>query len=84
MKISSMILIKLIMILTTVNTHILQQVIHQLYKLPYNEVNSLIDSITYDIQTHTWDDEAESEERQPIGFNTNNEDTDEDDGDNMV
>ena len=84
MKISSMILIKLIMILTTVNTHILQQVIHQLYKLPYNEVNSLIDSITYDIQKHTWDDEAESEERQPIGFNTNNEDTDEDDGDNMV
>ena len=84
MKISSMILIKLIMILTTVNTHILQQVIHQLYKLPYNEVNSLIDSITYDIQNHTWDDEAESEERQPIGFNTNNEDTDEDDGNNMV
>ena len=71
------------MILTTVNTHILQQVIHQLYKLPYNEVNSLIDSITYDLQNHTWDDEVETEERQPIGFNTNNEDTDEDDGDNM-
>lgn len=72
------------MIQTTVNTHILQQVIHQLYKLPYNEVNSLIDSITYDIQTHTWDDETEKEERQPIGFQTNNiinEDTDEDDGD---
>ena len=71
------------MILTTVNTHILQQVLHQLYKLPYNEVNSLIDSITYDLQHHTWDDEAESEERQPIGFNTNNEDTDEDDGNDM-
>ena len=72
------------MILTTVNTHILQQVIHQLYKLPYNEVNSLIDSITYDLQNHTWDDEAESEERQPIGFQTNNnEDTDEDDGNTM-
>ena len=71
------------MILTTVNTHILQQVIHQLYKLPYNEVNSLIDSITYDIQNHTWDNEAESEERQPIGFKTNNEDTDEDDGNDM-
>lgn len=73
------------MILTTVNTHILQQVIHQLYKLPYNEVNSLIDSITYDLQHHTWD-EAESEERQPIGFQTNNiinEDTDEDDGNDM-
>ena len=71
------------MIQTTVNTHILQQTIHQLYKLPYNEVNSLIDSITYDIQNHTWDDEAEKEERQPIGFQTNNiinEDTDEDDG----
>ena len=71
------------MILTTVNTHILQQVIQQLYKLPYNEVNSLIDSITYDLQHHTWDDEAEKEERQPIGFQTNNiinEDTDEDDG----
>ena len=83
MKISSMILIKLVMILTTVNTHILQQVLQQLYKLPYNEVNSLIDSITYDIQTHTWDDEAEKEERQPIGFQTNNiinENTDEDDG----
>ena len=78
-----MILIKLVMILTTVNTHILQQVLHQLYKLPYNEVNSLIDSITYDLQHHTWDDEAESEERQPIGFNTNNEDTDEDDGNDM-
>ena len=70
------------MILTTVNTHILQQVIQQLYKLPYNEVNSLIDSLNYDLQRHTWDDEAESEERQPIGFQTNNEDTDEeDDGD---
>ena len=71
------------MIQTTVNTHILQQVVHQLYKLPYNEVNSLIDSITYDLQHHTWDDEAQSEERQPIGFQTNNiinEDTDEDDG----
>ena len=84
MKISSMILIKLIMILTTVNTHILQQVIHQLYKLPYNEVNSLIDSITYDLQHHTWDDEVQSEERQPIGFNTNNiNNTEEDDGDDM-
>ena len=71
------------MIQTTVNTHILQQVIHQLYKLPYNEVNSLIDSITYDIQNHTWDNEAETEERQPIGFQTNNEDTDEDDGNDM-
>ena len=71
------------MILTTVNTHILQQVIHQLYKLPYNEVNSLIDSITYDIQNHTWDDEAEKEERQPIGFKVNNKDTDEDDGNDM-
>ena len=71
------------MILTTVNTHILQQVLHQLYKLPYNEVNSLIDSITYDIQNHTWDNEAETEERQPIGFQINNEDTDEDDGNDM-
>lgn len=72
------------MILTTVNTHILQQVIHQLYKLPYNEVNSLIDSITYDIQNHTWDDEAEKEERQPIGFNTNNiVNTEENDGNDM-
>ena len=71
------------MIQTTVNTHILQQTIQQLYKLPYNEVNSLIDSITYDIHNHTWDDEAESEERQPIGFQTNNEDTDEDDGNDM-
>ena len=71
------------MILTTVNTHILQQTIQQLYKLPYNEVNSLIDSITYDIQNHTWDNEAESEERQPIGFKVNNEDTDEDDGNDM-
>ena len=71
------------MIQTTVNTHILQQVIHQLYKLPYNEVNSLIDSITYDIQNHTWDNEAETEERQPIGFQINNEDTDEDDGNDM-
>ena len=71
------------MIQTTVNTHILQQVIHQLYKLPYNEVNSLIDSITYDIQNHTWDNEAESEEREPIGFKVNNEDTDEDDGNDM-
>ena len=79
-----MILIKLIMIQTTVNTHILQQIIQQLYKLPYNEVNSLIDSITYDIQNHTWD-EAQPEERQPIGFKTNNinEDTDEDDGNDM-
>ena len=82
LKISLMILIKLIMIQTTVSTHILQQVIHQLYKLPYNEVNSLIDSITYDLQHHTWD-EAQQEERQPIGFQTNNEDTDEDDGSDM-
>lgn len=74
------------MILTTVNTHILQQVLHQLYKLPYNEVNSLIDSITYDLQHYTWDNEAETEERQPIGFQTNNiinENTDEDDGNDM-
>ena len=86
MKISSMILIKLDMILTTVNTHILQQVIYQLHKLRYNEVNTLIDSLNYDLQHHTWDDEAESEERQPIGFKTNNinnEDTDEDDGNDM-
>ena len=73
------------MILTTVNTHILQQVIYQLHKLRYNEVNTLIDSLNYDLQHHTWDDEAESEERQPIGFKVNNEDTDEeedgDDGD---
>ena len=71
------------MILTTVNTHILQQVIYQLHKLSYNEVNTLIDSLNYDLQHHTWDDEAEKEERQPIGFQTNNiinEDTDEDDG----
>lgn len=60
------------MILTTVNTHILQQVIHQLYKLPYNEVNPLIDSLTYDIQNHTWDDEAQTEQRNPVGFQVNN------------
>ena len=70
------------MILTTVNTHILQQVIYQLHKLPYNEVNTLIDSLNYDLQHYTWD-EAQQEERQPIGFNTNNEDTDEDDGNDM-
>ena len=74
------------MILTTVNTHILQQVIQQLNKLPYNEVKSLIDSITYDIQNHTWDDELPIEQRNPVGFQVNNdditdEDTDEDDGD---
>ena len=71
------------MILTTVNTHILQQAIYQLHKLSYNEVNTLIDSLNYDLQHHTWDDEAESEERQPIGFKVNNEDTDEDDGNVM-
>ena len=71
------------MIQTTVNTHILQQAIYQLHKLQYNEVNTLIDALNYDLQRHTWDNEAESEERQPIGFQTNNinnEDTDEDDG----
>ena len=47
------------MILTTVNTHILQQVIYQLHKLRYNEVNTLIDSLNYDLQHHTWDDEAQ-------------------------
>lgn len=84
MKTFSMILIKLVMILTTVNTHILQQVIQQLYKLPYNEVNSLIDSITYDIQNHTWDDELPIEQRNPVGFQVNNDDItdEEDDGDN--
>ena len=72
------------MIQTTVNTHILQQVLHQLYKLPYNEVNSLIDSITYDIQNHTWEDEPEEQQRNPVGFQVNNnEDTDEDDGNDM-
>ena len=74
------------MIQTTVNTHILQQTIYQLHKLPYNEVNTLIDSLNYDLQRHTWDDEVEKEERQPIGFQTNNiinEDTDEDDGNDM-
>ena len=73
------------MILTTVNTHILQQVIYQLHKLSYNEVNTLIDSLNYDLQHHTWDDEAESEKKRPIGFQTNiiNEDTDEDDGNDM-
>ena len=72
------------MIQTTVNTHILQQVIYQLHKLPYNEVNTLIDSLNYDLQHHTWDDEAQQEERQPIGFQVNNDDnTDEDDGNNM-
>ena len=76
-------LIKLVMILTTVNTHILQQVIYQLHKLSYNEVNTLIDSLNYDLQHHTWDDEAESEERQLIGFKVNNEDTDKDDGNDM-
>lgn len=84
LKISLMILIKLIMILTTVNTHILQQVIYQLHKLSYNEVNTLIDSLNYDLQHHTWDDEAQSEERQPIGFNTNNiVNTEENDGNDM-
>lgn len=72
------------MILTTVSTHILQQVIYQLHKLSYNEVNTLIDSLNYDLQHHTWDDEAQTEERQPIGFNTNNiVNTEEDDGDDM-
>ena len=71
------------MIQTTVNTHILQQVIYQLHKLQYNEVNTLIDSLNYDLQHHTWDNEAETEERQPIGFQINNEDTDEDDGNDM-
>ena len=80
-----MILIKLDMILTTVNTHILQQVIYQLHKLPYNEVNTLIDSLNYGLQHHTWDDEAQPEERQPIGFQVNNDDiTDEDDGNDMA
>lgn len=71
------------MIQTTVNTHILQQVIQQLYKLPYNEVNTLIDSLNYDLQHYTWDDnEEQPEERRPIGFQVNNDDiTDEDDGD---
>ena len=71
------------MILTTVNTHILQQIIQQLYKLPYNEVNSLIDSITYDIQKHTWDDELPIEQRNPVGFQVNNNDItdEEEDGD---
>ena len=70
------------MILTTVNTHILQQIIQQLYKLPYNEVNSLIDSITYDIQNHTWDDELPIEQRNPVGFQVNNDDiTDEEEED---
>ena len=80
-----MILIKLAMILTTVNTHILQQTIQQLYKLPYNEVNSLIDSITYDIQNHTWDDELPIEQRNPVEFQVNNDDItdDEDDGNDM-
>ena len=68
------------MILTTVNTHILQQVIYQLHKLPYNEVNTLIDSLNYDLQHHTLDDEVQPEERQPIGFQVNNNDiTDEED-----
>ena len=71
------------MILTTVNTHILQQVIYQLHKLSYNEVNTLIDSLNYDLQHHTWDDEAQPEERQPIGYKVNNEDADEDDGNDM-
>ena len=74
------------MILTTVNTYTLKQAIYQLHKLPYNEVSTLIDSLNYDLQHHTWDDEVQTEERQPIGFNTNNinnEDTDEDDGDDM-
>ena len=71
------------MIQTTVNTHILQQVIYQLHKLSYNEVNTLIDSLNYDLQHHTSDDEAETEERQPIGIKVNNEDTDEDDGNDM-
>ena len=72
------------MILTTVNTHILQQVIYQLHKLPYNEVNTLIDSLNYDLQHHTLDDEVQPEERQPIGFQTNNIiNTEEDDGDDM-
>lgn len=72
------------MILTTVNTHILQQVIHQLYKLPYNEVNSLIDSINYDIQNHTWDDELQIEQRNPVGFQVNNmTDTNEDGNDDV-
>ena len=43
----------------------------------------MIDSLNYDLQHHTWDDEAEKEERQPIGFKVNNEDTDEDDGNDM-
>lgn len=74
------------MILTTVNTHILQQVIYQLHKLPYNEVNTLIDSLNYDLQHHTWDDEMQpEEERQPIGFQTNNivNTEEEDDGNDM-
>lgn len=72
------------MIVTTVSTHILQQVIYQLHKLSYNDVNSLIDSLNYDLQHHTWDDEIQPEERQPIGFNTNNIIKDEeDDGDDM-
>lgn len=84
MKISSMILIKLVMILTTVNTHILQQVIYQLHKLSYNEVNTLIDSLNYDLQHHTWDDELPIEQRNPVGFQVNNDDiTDEDDGNDM-
>ena len=72
------------MILTTVNTHILQQVIYQLHKLPYNEVNTLIDSLNYDLQHHTWEDEPEEQQRNPVGFQVNNnEDTDEDDGNDM-
>lgn len=70
------------MILTTVNTHILQQTIYQLHKLPYNEVNTLIDSLNYDLQTHTWDDELPIEQRNPVGFQVNNDDNidEEDDG----
>ena len=71
------------MLYTTVPLTTLESALVQLKKLDYNSVQPLIDNLIYCINKYTLEDEPEEQQRNPVGFQVNNNDItdEEDDGD---
>ena len=72
------------MLLTTVPLTTLESVLTQLKKLDYNSVQPLIDNLNYCISKYTFEDEPEEQQRNPVGFQVNNNDITNEDEDGDV
>lgn len=71
------------MVTTGVNTHILQAASQMLMRLPYNEVASIINHFQYCLENNTWDDNAKNERTVVKGFQVNNGDESEEEGEEI-